>query len=212
MQTLKIPALILALAGLLLSACGGSSSGVLAVIPPPQGPDYFYEIEPNDTPFTADFIQFTDSFTDSIIEGSLDGGPPGLYDTYDHFAFRATQAAEFVFELHPSTQGADLAIGVLDPLSGVFVGWWDSPFDVEIGSFIVHEGGTDFQIVVHSPTLGSDYSLDLFGFPFPFAPGDLEPGQEDAESPERDAPRISADPFGAQQAPSQAWDSLERSS
>lgn len=183
------------LIGSTLTACG-RSTGEAVILPPPQGPDYFFEIEPNDTPFTADFIQFVDPFTDTIIEGYLDGGPPGLFDTYDHFAFTATVPAVFSFELYAANPVADLAVGVFDPSLGVFVGWWDSPFDVEFGSFVVHEGNTDFQIVIHAPGLGSDYSLDLFGFPYTNAPESKSPERDASTRSDRDASSISVDPDG----------------
>lgn len=182
-------------AGLLAAACGSSSHSS----PPPvvQGPDYFYEIEPNDTPAFPDFIQYVDRFTDTIIEGRLDGGPFGLYDTYDHFEFVTNSEAEFVFELYTEAPFADFAVGIFDPFLGEMVLWWDNPGSTEFGSFVVHQPGTVFQIVVHAPDFGANYSLDLFGFPYPYygpsadapdGPDGIEPGA----APESGGQRITA--------------------
>ncbi len=179
-------------AGLLATGCGSSSNGG----PPPvvQGPDYFYEIEPNDSPAFPDFIQYVDRFTDSIIEGQLEGGPSAFYDTYDHFEFVANSEAEFVFELYTEAPFADFAVGVFDPFLGEMVLWWDNPGATEFGSFVVHEPGTVFQIVVHAPDFGANYSMDLFGFPYPYysTASSGPDGAETSEAPESGGQRITA--------------------
>ncbi|MGK0218351.1 MAG: hypothetical protein ACI9HE_001839 [Planctomycetota bacterium] len=171
-----------AVLGLLLSACEGSGHGNGGGSVSPPGPEYFYELEPNDTPQFPDFIANLDPYSELLVEGHLEGGPSSFYDIYDHFEFVATTPTEFFFELHTDAPFADLAIGVYDPYFGEIVLWWDTPYSGESGSFVVHEPGKVFQLVIFAPSLGTDYGLELSGFPYPFG---LE---SDSDSPADGAP------------------------
>lgn len=182
------------LLGLLLSSCEGSGHG--GVTPPPPGPEYFYELEPNDTPAHPDFIAYVDPYSDLLVEGHLEGGPSAFYDIYDHFEFVATTPTEFVFNLYTEQPFADLAIGVYDPYFGEIVLWWDTPFSGESGSFVVHEPGKVFQLVIFAPNLGTDYGLELSGFPYHYGleSGDGPPAAQELEAAQK--PAITAGTLG----------------
>lgn len=183
------------LLGLLLSGCEGSGQGG-SVGPPPPGPEYFYEFEPNDTPAYPDFIAYVNPYSDLLVEGHLEGGPSGFYDIYDHFEFVATTPTEFVFDLYTQQAFADLAIGVYDPYFGEIVLWWDTPFSGESGSFVVHEPGKVFQLVIFAPNLGTDYGLELSGFPYPYGPESGGESPAGLEPEEAQKPAITAGNLG----------------
>ena len=134
----------------------------------PPGPPVFFEIEPNDSPYEGDFIGYTDSYSHLIVEAHLDAAPAPFYDEYDHFEFVSDEPAEYEFWVDPEKPWVDMAVGVFDLDIGEMVLWWDSASQVEYGSFIVHDPGKRYVMVITSYGDDGYYDLELAGLPYPF--------------------------------------------
>ncbi|MFT5050770.1 MAG: hypothetical protein ACI8QZ_002173 [Chlamydiales bacterium] len=147
----------LLLASLALAACNGSVHVSGSPHPPPT-PVYF-ETEPNDSVFDADFVSTVVGSQRIIVRGNLQAE----YGDIDGFAFVAAEPVSIDFVLDEYDLFGDLALCIYDPLLDQYIACYDSILD-EKGSFEVLQPGREFQLVIYSEHFdcGSSYELDLF--------------------------------------------------
>lgn len=151
--------------GVLTAGCHGHGGGGGGSHDQHHGPPLYGEIEPNDTPYTPDFIGTVHEGTHLIVEGHVQAH--GGWDDYDHFEFVAAEPSGFDFSVYGFAPGADLDVMVWDPDADAVVAWWDGPWNPEEGSFVVEEAGKTFVIAIEAYLVDSSYSFELVGFPWP---------------------------------------------
>ncbi len=163
------------LAAATLASCGGG--GTVFLPPPPSaGPPVFIEIEPNDAPWQADFIATLHQGSHLFVEGHVDG--PFGFDALDRFEFVAHEPCEIELVLHGLDPFADLDLCIYDPASGQVVACFESPWNPEQATVVVHEPGTVFQVMVYAPFLHSRYELEVLAWPYPLHPLEVERARE----------------------------------
>lgn len=133
---------------------------------PPPGPPVYGEQEPNDWADHPDHIATLDARSHLFVEGHIHEVGP---DVYDGFHFLAAEPCTIQFALDARAP-ADLDLAVYDPFVGDFVLFFETPYDPEIGSFLVLEAGTEFHLVVRSFQGSSDYTLEVLGSPLEAGP------------------------------------------
>lgn len=163
----------LAAATLTLTAgCAGHHSGGGHGHKGPPGPEVFHELEPNDSPFAADFIGGIDSFSHLIIEGHVQAFG---HDLYDHFEFFAEEPIGVEFRLDGYTPGADVDLCLIDGDTGQVLACYDSPFNSEDGFFTIDWSGKHFILLVETYVFDTEYDLEIVGLSHPageFGDGD----------------------------------------
>ena len=165
----------------LAASCAGGGGGVIIGGPPP-GPPHYGEIEPNDSPWSADFLGGVHGATHFIVEGHVEGWPG--FDLYDHFELSADEPVGIEFILYGDDPFADLDLYLFDPDSGQIVGGYDGPWNPEEGFFTIDWAGKSVVLVVESATVDTTYSLEIRGVPWHFGPGsEGEPGAEAQRRP-----------------------------
>lgn len=175
-----------ALAALALTGCGHThySSG-----PGAPRPDTYVELEPNDTPFLADFVSIVDPSTFLVVDGHVEA--IGV-DIVDHIEFEASEPVEIDFVLEAFGPFADVDVSIYDPIADVILATYTTSGPIETGTIVVHEPGRPFQFVIEAYLEDASWSLELVGFEHACGcnapagmegPGEVEaPGLAPAES------------------------------
>ncbi len=127
--------------------------------PPPVAYYDIWELEPNDDGCCPDSLGTTYIGDTFVIGGMI---RDDLYDPYDGFGLSAGEPQDVEFFLEPVAGGADLDLGVWDPLLGEFVLLWDSPYATESGRFTLPATFTDYQLVVMSYSGDAEYRLSVW--------------------------------------------------
>jgi hypothetical protein len=129
--------------------CGG---------PPP--PPLYYELEPNDSPFTPDRIGVVDAFTLLYVDGHVQAVG---HDIVDHLEFLSATPATYDFRLDALSPFGDVDVLVYDPIADVVVGVFETSGSVELGRVIVHQPDRPFQLIIEAYLLDTAWSLELVG-------------------------------------------------
>ena len=127
--------------------------------PPPVAYYDIWELEPNDDGCCPDSLGTTYIGDTFVIGGMI---RDDLYDPYDGFGLSAGEPQDVEFFLEPVAGGADLDLGVWDPVLGEFVLLWDSPYATESGRFTLPAAFTEYQLVVMSYSGDAEYRLSVW--------------------------------------------------
>lgn len=138
-----------------LGACSGGQGNYAS---PAPGTAFFVESEPNDYANEADFFGSLAPGDHALVEGSLAGFFP---DVYDGFAFTAAQPIRVEFFLYHSGFD-DFDVCVYDPELFSFVGCFETGANPEYGFVDIVEPGLEFHLVVTPFLGGGPYELELF--------------------------------------------------
>ncbi len=130
-----------------------------------QGPGqtvvFVNEIEPNNLAAQANYFGFLEPSETVVIQGSvagLDGSGP---DGVDGFEFSSPGGVHVTFFLDSVDSNSDVDVCLFDPVSGLYLACWESPFADESGEFWVDNLGADYQLVVIAADAASAYTLEV---------------------------------------------------
>lgn len=148
-----------ALAIAYLAGCGHTT--YVGSGPGAPRPDTYVELEPNDTPFLADFVTVVDPSTFLVVDGHVEA--IGI-DVVDHIEFEADQPVEIEFFLEAFGPFGDVDVSIYDPIADVVLATYASAGSFESGTIVVHEPGRPFQFVIEAFDEDSAWSLELVGY------------------------------------------------
>lgn len=161
----QLVSIALAAAGLSLVACApGPGHGHHD----PPGPPVYGELEPNDSPFHADFLGGVDRLSHFFVEGHVETAYG--YDRYDHFELVADEPVTIDFWLEAWNHYADIDLCLVDPDTGDVIACYDSPWDTESGSFSLDWPGRRVVLLVETYGEDTSYSLEIAGAPPYYGP------------------------------------------
>jgi hypothetical protein len=159
-SALKRSATVLAavLAASFMTSCERSRA---VHVPTPQ-PDYFVELEPNDSPDFPDFVGILDDRSFLVVDGYVEAIG---FDIVDHIEFESDRPIEIDFTLEAFGAFGDVDVSIYDPVADQIVGTFATSGRYETGTLIIHESGRPFQFVIDAFDTNSDWSLELVAYP-----------------------------------------------
>lgn len=152
--------------------------------PPAPQPDYFTELEPNDTPDFPDFVGYLNESSFVVVEGHVEAVG---FDIVDHIEFETDEVMEIDFTLEAFGAYGDVDVSIYDPIANQIVGTYATDGRYEVGTLIIHEPGRPFQFIIEAFDSNTAWSLELIGYPHACAcrtsaglgaDGDLDSSQE----------------------------------
>ncbi|MEM6672623.1 MAG: hypothetical protein AAF726_07245 [Planctomycetota bacterium] len=164
-----------ALVALFLAGCSQTTS-----VPVGRFPTTYVEIEPNDTPFLADFVTVLDSRSFLLVDGYVDA--IGV-DVVDHIEFESSEPVEIEFFLEAFGPGADVDVSIYDPIADVVLATYAVGGPSEFGTIFVNEPWRPFQFVIEAFDRDAAWTLELRAFPHPCGCSTMTLGAEESENP-----------------------------
>ena len=160
-SALKRSATVLAavLAASFMTSCERTSTHVH--VPAPQ-PDFFTELEPNDSPDFPDFVGILDDRSFLVVDGFVEAVG---FDIVDHIEFESDRPIEIDFTLEAFGAFGDVDVSIYDPIAGQIVGTFASGGRFETGTLIIHDPGRPFQFIIEAFDTDSPWSLELIAYP-----------------------------------------------
>lgn len=146
------PAVRMLLGCLALAGCTGET---VVVAGGGGGGSVFFEHEPNDDAWNADFVGGLRVGDAVAIRGHV---TDSAWDPFDGFAFEIEEPLVITLELDADSPFADLDVCVYDPVSDVFVACFEGPHDPEVASVAIGLPAA-MHLVVSSWSGASDYTL-----------------------------------------------------
>lgn len=148
---------------LVLTQATGCTRTVHHPGPGPSAPAVYVEIEPNNDPYSPDFIGILDDWSHIVVQGHVEA--IGI-DTLDHLEFETSMPLELDFSLLALRPGGDADLTIYDPISNTVLGTYAIGGDVESGTIIVHEPYRPFQLIIEAYGLDTDWDLELIAYPY----------------------------------------------
>jgi hypothetical protein len=130
--------------------------------PPAPQPDYFTELEPNDSPGFPDFVGYLDQSSFVVVEGHVEAFG---FDIVDHIEFETNDVIEIDFTLEALGPYGDVDVTIYDPIANQIVGTYATDGRYETGTLIIHEAGRPFQFIIEAFDTDTSWSLELIGYP-----------------------------------------------
>ncbi len=131
-------------------------------VPAPPQPDYFTELEPNDSPDFPDFVGILDDRSFLVVDGFVEA--VGI-DIVDHIEFESDRPIEIDFTLEAFGAFGDVDVSIYDPIADQVVGTFASGGKYETGTLIIHDSGRPFQFIIEAFDTDSAWSLELIAYP-----------------------------------------------
>ena len=130
-------------------------------VPAPQ-PDFFTELEPNDSPDFPDFVGILDDRSFLVVDGYVEAVG---FDIVDHIEFESDRPIEIDFTLEAFGAFGDVDVSIYDPIADQIVGTFASGGNYETGTLIIHDPNRPFQFIIEAFDTDSAWSLELIAYP-----------------------------------------------